>query len=122
MSDIPEINETELWTIKTSLAERWGKDAITTELVDVEVRLDPSDRELTDCPAIFWQHLDCHFVIMKTGDQTYRTQFYYGNREQYGTGIHEYGDIGDCVVSLLRLQADHESTRSGTFPESDSEK
>lgn len=120
MNDIPDITETERWTIKSCLDERWGKESITPELVDVEARLDPSDRELTECPAIYWQQGDCHFVIMKTGEQTYRTQFYYGNREQFGTGIREYEDLADCVVSLLRLQADHESNRTGTFPESKS--
>ncbi len=118
MSNIPDITETEQWTIQTSLDERWGKDVIALELVDVEARLDPSDRELTECPAVYWQHGDCHFVIMKTDDQTYRTQFYYGNREQFGTGIKEYEDLADCVVSLLRLQADYESTRTGAFPDS----
>ena len=118
MSDIPDISDTEHWTIKTSLDERWGKDVITPELVDVEARLDPSDRELTECPAVFWHYKDCHFIIMKTGGNSYRTQFYYGNREQFGTGKREYEDLADCVVSLLRLQADHESTRSGAFPES----
>jgi hypothetical protein len=122
MSDIPDITDTEHWTIKTSLDERWGKDVIAAELVDVEARLDPSDRELTDCPAVYWQQGGCHFVIMKTGELAYRTQFYYGNREQFGTGIREYEDLTDCVVSLLQLQADHESTRSGAFPESGPEK
>ena len=121
MNDIPDITKTEQWAIKTSLDERWGSNAIAFELVDVEARLDPSDRELTECPAVYWQHGDCHFVIMKTGDSTYRTQFYYGNREQFGTGILEYDDITECVISLLRLQADHESTRSGAFPDSNSE-
>lgn len=55
---------------------------------------------------------------MKTGESSYRTQFYYGNREQYGTGMHEYDDLAECTVLLLRLQADHESTISGAFPES----
>ena len=118
MSNIPDITETEQWTIQTSLDERWGKNIITLELVDVEARLDPSDRELTECPAVYWQQGDCHFVIMKTAENSYRTQFYYGNREQFGTGIKEYNDLADCVVSLLRLQADYESTRTGAFPDS----
>ena len=122
MSNIPDITDSEHWAIKTSLDERWGKDIITPELVDVEARLDPSDRELTECPALYWQQGDCHFVIMKTGERAYRTQFYYGNREQFGTGIREYEDLADCVVSLLRLQADHDSTRNGAFPESSSAK
>ena len=82
VSDIPDLTDSEQWTIQSSLDERWGKDVVTPELVDVEARLDPSDRELTDCPAVFWQRGDCHFVIMKTGESTYRAQFYYGNREQ----------------------------------------
>jgi hypothetical protein len=51
-------------------------------------------------------------VIIKTDQNRYRTQFYYGNREQYGTGIEEYSDLGDCVLSLLRLQSDHERIRN----------
>ena len=66
MSDIPDFTDSEQWTIKSSLDEHWGKDAVKPELVDVEARLDPTDRELIE-----------------------------------------------CTVSLLRLQADHESTISG---------
>ena len=50
MSDIPDFTDSEQWTIKSSLDERWGKDVVKPELVDVEARLDPSDRELTECP------------------------------------------------------------------------
>lgn len=111
MSTIPDINDTEKRIIRSCLDERWGKDSVDFQVVDVEARLDPSDRELTECPAVYWEQGKCHFVIIKTADNHYRTQFYYGNREQYGTGIHEYNDLGDCVLSLLRLQADHERDR-----------
>ncbi len=117
MINIPEITDSEQWAVQSTLDERWEKNLVKLELVDIEARLDPSDRELTDCPAFFWQSGDCHFVIMKVAESCYRTQFFYGNREQYGTGKHEYDDLSECVVSLLRLQADHESTRSGAFPE-----
>ncbi len=111
MTDHSALTDSEQWIVRNSLDERWGKDIVTFDLVDVEVRLDPSDRELTDCPAFYWEQGDCHFVIMKTADRAYRCQFYYGNREQFGTSIPEYGDLSECVVSLLRVQADHESTR-----------
>ncbi len=111
MGSIPDINDTEQRIVRSSLDERWGKDKVEFHLVDVEARLDPSDRELTECPALYWEQGDCHFVVIKTADNRYRTQFYYGNREQYGTGIHEYDELGDCVISLLRLQADHERDR-----------
>jgi len=111
MSAIPDITDTEKHTVRQVLNERWGKDKVDMHLVDVEARLSPADRELTECPALYWEQGDCHFVLIKTDDSRYRTQFFYGNREQFGTGIHEYDNIGDCALSLLRLQADHESTR-----------
>ena len=112
MSNICDINETERWTVRCSLDERWGKDKVEIHLADVEARLSKGDRELTECPALYWEQGECHFVIIKTNESIYRTQFYYGNREQFGTSIDEYNDLGDCVLSLLRLQADHERDRA----------
>ncbi len=112
MSKIPDITDTEKWAVRSTLDERWGKDKVDLEVVDVEARLSKADRELTECPALYWEQGDCHFVLIKTGESAYRTQFYYRNREQYGTGIHEYENIGDCALSLLRLQADHELKRA----------
>jgi hypothetical protein len=111
MSAIPDITDTEIHTVRSILDERWSKDKVDLHVVDVEARLSPADRELTECPALYWEQGQCHFVIIKTDDSRYRTQFYYGNREQFGTGIPEYDNVGDCALSLLRLQADHESTR-----------
>ncbi len=115
---IADITQIEQWTLRSCLEERWGKDRVDFELVEVEARLEPGDRELTECPAFFWEHDDCHYIIMKTGDKSWRCQFYYRNLEQFGTGVHEYEDLGDCALALLRLQADHKSARSGTYPDS----
>jgi hypothetical protein len=46
------------------------------------------------------------------GDSAYFSQFFYGNREQFGTGRHQYDDILDCLVTTLRVQADHELERN----------
>ncbi len=35
-----------------------------------------------------------------------RCQFFYRRRQMYGTGIPEYDDLAECVVSLLQVQAD----------------
>lgn len=113
MSAIADITDTEKWTVRSSLAERWGNDAVNPQIVDAEARLNPDDRELADCPALYWEHNGCHFGILKTGQRRYRTPFYYANREQFGTSVHEYEDLGDCVLNLLRLQADHERSQSG---------
>ena len=59
------------------------------------------------CPAIVWMADGCNFVVFKVGDQRFRNQFFYRVNEQFGTGIDEYDNIGECVVTLIRLQADH---------------
>ena len=41
-----------------------------------------------------------------------RSQFYYSLTEQYGTG-RDFDDLAGCVVTTLRLQADHEKDRAG---------
>lgn len=81
------------------------------ESADAEIRRYPDDRELTAVPVLYWEARDAHFVIFKVGGKTYRNQFFYTAREQFGTGREEYDEIADCVITLLRVQADHESTR-----------
>jgi hypothetical protein len=117
MSGISEFTDTERWTIQNSVDERWGKNVIELHLADVDVGLDPDDKGLTSCPAVFWHQDNCNFVVAKTGEQCYRCLFFYDKElEQLGTGIKEFNDIATCVVTLLQTQADHESVRSGTFP------
>jgi hypothetical protein len=110
MIPVADFNQAELWTIETTLRERYGTP-IEIQLADSEVRLRSTDRELTTCPVVFWQHGECNFVIIKTGDKLYRAQFYYRLHEQYGTGVAEYDDLAECTVSLLQAQADHDRER-----------
>ncbi len=119
MSKIREITESERWTIQNSVDERWGKNLIELHLADVELALDSNDKGLTSCPAVFWHKDTCSFIIAKTDEQRYRCLFFYDQElEQFGTGIDEFDDIATCAVTLLQTQADHESVRSGAFPES----
>jgi hypothetical protein len=37
-----------------------------------------------------------------------RCQFFYSETEQYGIGHDEYNSLGDCAVTLLQVQSDHE--------------
>ncbi|OGI37239.1 MAG: hypothetical protein A2140_08375 [Candidatus Muproteobacteria bacterium RBG_16_62_13] len=104
----PVLSETETWTVETTIKERYGETR-PAEIVDSEIRLHPDDRTPTPCQGIFWNDgKGCHFVIFKIADGRFRCQFYYRAYEQYGTGKLEYDDIGDCVVTLLQVQADHE--------------
>ena len=112
MQEVPDITDSETWTIRTTLRERY-KEELELQIADAEIRLRPSDREMTACPVWYWQKDDCHFVICKTGTRSYRSQFFYRAYQQYGTGVKEYSDIAECAVSLLQAQADHEAKQRG---------
>lgn len=108
MTAVTDFTETETWAIETTLKERWPGQNIGLQLADVEIKMFPDDRELSEVPAIFWQVDDANFVIIKVGDRSYRCQFYYRGYQQYGTGKSEFDDITDCLVMLLQVHADKE--------------
>ncbi|BAO43053.1 hypothetical protein [Thiolapillus brandeum] len=112
MASIPDYGKSEEWIIRTTLKERYGED-IPFEYADAEIRLSPADRDLSTCPVVFWEKDNCNFVIFKSGDRRYRCQFFYHGYQQYGTGIHEYDDLSECIVSLLQTQADHQAKEQG---------
>jgi len=116
MAEIPDINNTELWIINTTLKERYGRD-VELQLADAEIRLSAADRELSNCPVVYWQEDNCNFVVFKSGENLYRCQFFYRGYQQYGTGRHEYDDLTECVVDLLQTQADHTAKERGDIPE-----
>ena len=111
MSDVPDFTDSEMQAVRDTLHERYKLDK-ELQLADTELRLNPDSTTLTACPTLYWEHGDCHFVLCKVGKQRYFCQFFYGRNDQYGTGQDEYNDILECVTTLLRVQADHELTRS----------
>lgn len=111
-SIIPDFTPAELDVVKQTVRERYGKE-VNVEEAEAEIRMYPDDRELTEVPCLYWAERGCQFVIFKVGEGRYRSQFFYSVREQYGTGRSEYDDILDCVLTLLRVQADHEAQRAG---------
>ena len=111
MNPIPEFTETELWTMRTALSERYGK-SIALRLADSELRFNLESTTLTPCPTIFWAEGGVNFIIFKVGESEYRSQFFYRNREQFGTGRDYYDNLAECVTILLQVQADHERSRN----------
>ena len=109
---IKDFSETDVWTVQQTLDERWGKGKIEAQLADVEIRLRPGDRELSTCPALFWEYKNSNFVIFKTGRSTYKTQFYYKGRDQYGTEVPSFDNILDCVVTVLQVHSDLERDKA----------
>ena len=111
MSSIPDITDTEQWAVTTTLKERWPDLQIELQLADVEIRMHQGDKELSECPALFWQVDEASFIIIKVAERTYRCQFYYRGYQQYGGGIKDFDDITDCVVTMLQVHADRETVR-----------
>ncbi len=110
MSGIPDFSDSELWIIQSTLEERYGKSP-EIQLAETEMRLDRGRTELIPCPTVYWVVSDCHFVVVKTGDRHYRCQFFYRIHQMYGTGVEEYDDLTECIVTLLQVQADHQASQ-----------
>ncbi len=109
---IAQFTDSEIKLVKQLLAERYGHP-VELEQADVELQLDPSSDALTTCPALYWSERSAEFIVCKTAASHFRCQFMYSANEQFGTGREIYNDLIDCVVSVLRVQADHEGTRAG---------
>ena len=108
MSTIKDFSDAEQWAVNTTLNERWPNKNLDLQLADVEIKMFPHERELTTCPALFWKVGETSFIIIKVGERTYRSQFYYKGFQQYGTGKSEFDDIADCITTVLQVHADKE--------------
>jgi len=111
MSQIPDFTPEELKGISDCLQERYG-ESIPFEQADIELRLNEDDAQATECPAVYWEKKECHFVIAKTDESQYYSQYFYDPQELYGTGQQFYTDLPDCVLATLRAQADHDRQKN----------
>jgi hypothetical protein len=113
---IPDFTEAEIKLASQTLRERYGRD-IPVEIADAEIGIG-DNAELTTCPVMFWEERRANFVVFKTGESRYRAQFFYSEAQQFGTGKNEFDNLGDCLVTVLQVQSDHErqmaGVRSGT--------
>lgn len=101
--------------VQMALHERYNR-VVPIHDVEVTLQLDPASPEAASCAALYWQGGDAEFVVAKVvraavGVTTFRTQFFYGDDEAYGTSQSEYGNLGDCVISVLQVQASHQAER-----------
>ena len=104
-SKIPDFTEIELWAVRGTLKERYGKE-IETQLTNAEVALGGAG-DIIWCPAIFRCAKGANFSIAKTGAQRFRAYFYYHPEHRLGTDIDSHDEIDDCVISALQIEADH---------------
>ena len=110
MNNIPDFEQIDLEVIHSALKKRYKHD-VDVQLADSEVKLNPATPVLTLCPTMFWKVDEVSFVILKTDTSRYRGQFFYADLEFHGTGVPEYANLSDCVMGLLRAQADHDLDR-----------
>jgi len=111
-SDIPDFTAAECDVVATLLAHRYGKP-VALEAAETELELAPGSGTLTSCPTLYWSERGAHFVVFKVGEARFRCQFFYADADHYGTGRDEYDDLATCVLTLLRVQADHEKMSAG---------
>jgi hypothetical protein len=109
---IPQFSDRERQLVSQSIYERYGS-VVPLETVESELQLNLLKEDLTLCPTLTWVDQGAHFVVFKTGDSRFRSQFYYTDVQQFGTGKDEYDSLGDCVITLLQVQADYELERQG---------
>jgi hypothetical protein len=103
MSGIAGFSDADLHLVQAALHERFGRQ-VQVEVVETEIRLHPADRELTVCPALYWKEDDCNFVVSKTGDNQFRSMFFWSIKDRFATGKEEYDNLGDCLVTTLKMQ------------------
>ncbi|MHB1140465.1 MAG: hypothetical protein ACYC1T_01730 [Sulfuricaulis sp.] len=104
-SKIPDFTETELWTVRSTLKERYGRD-IELQMADSEVMLGGADG-MAWCPSLFWNAKGANFTVVKLGPKRFRAYFYYHPEHQLGTGIDSYDELGECMISVLQVESDH---------------
>lgn len=109
---VSNFTEQECELVAELLQQRY-RQTMLPELADSELQLDPASAELTSCPTLFWSAQGANFVVCKTAEKRFRCQFFYSDADQYGTGHTDYTDLHRCVLTLLRVQADHASQSQG---------
>jgi hypothetical protein len=109
---IPDFTDAETKLVNQTLFERYGR-MVPLQVADAEIQLNSESEELTTCPVLYWEERGAHFVVFKMGTNRFRAQFFYNEASQYGTGKESFDSLGDCVITLLQVQSDHERQMKG---------
>jgi hypothetical protein len=112
---IADFSNAERSLVQVTLKERFRREVEIDE-VETELRLNPADRELSLCPALYWEVDGCRFILSKTGMNRFRAMFFWSVRDRFATGKEEYDNLGDCVVTLLKMQEEADAARK-SMPE-----
>jgi hypothetical protein len=51
-------------------------------------------------------------VVAKSGPAGYRAMFFYSVKDRFGTGTEEYDNLGDSIITLLKVQEKEHERRN----------
>jgi len=109
---IPDFTDSEVKLTSQTLFERYGR-LVPLQTAEAEINLNPEGEDLTNCPVLYWEERGANFVVFKLAADRYRGQFFYSEATQYGTSKDSFDNLGDCVITLLQVQSDHERQMKG---------
>lgn len=109
---ISDFSDAQINAVQGLVNERFGEQ-VELHLGDGEIQIDPIKSELTECPVIFWNARKCNFVVIKTGEDQFRAQYFYTPHEQASTHQAFFTTVEDCVLAVLREQSDDQLQAEG---------
>jgi hypothetical protein len=108
----PDFTDVELKLVNQTLLERYGR-VVELQVADADIQMDGEGESLTSCPVLYWEERGAHFVVFKLDASRFKSQFFYNEATQFGTGKESFDNLGDCVITTLQVQADHEQQMKG---------
>ena len=111
-SSIVDFSAAELRLAEVTLLERYGR-AVPIETGEAEIDASGGGVELSTCPVLYWEERGAHFVVFKVANDRYRAQFFYTEAQQFSTGKATFDNLGDCLITVLQVQSDHERQMQG---------
>lgn len=112
VQSIIDFSEEQVGSVQSLINARYGEET-ELHLGDSKVQIDPEKEEMTVCPVIFWNARDCNFVIIKTGEDQFRAQYFYTPHEQASTQQAFFTTVEDGALAVLREQSDYERESEG---------
>jgi hypothetical protein len=106
MSSIPGFSDSELHHVRGMLTQQVKKD-VEIQLSNCGLTLAKNPGQPILCPTVHWNANGANFIVYKTGDSCYKTQFFYTPHEQYGPHAEEYNNLCECVATVMQAQSEH---------------
>jgi hypothetical protein len=60
-------------------------------------------------------------VVSKTGENSFRSMFFWSVKDRFATGKEEYDNLGDCLVTTLKMQEEAAQLRNAESGAGDSD-